>query len=759
MTVPPLTPNAGGAPALLSTFTPSLMPHATLEALLVGREELVTRLQAHVANSITSSARHNDLLIGTRGIGKTHLLTLLFHRIRATPELRPRCRIAWLKEEEWGISSFLDLLIRILKALAHGGASQEHALLLEAINQLYDTPPKSAVREAKALIKQTLNQQPLILLCENLDDIFAGLGVDGQKALRAWLQEEACTSICATATTLFAAISLRTSPCFGMFRVELLQEFSIEDARQLLMRAARLQGRADAADFLETGRGRARLRALHLLAGGNPRVYMIFSQFMTRESLEDLVQPIFKTLDDLTPYYQAKMKELSPQQRKLVEVLCDYRGRLPVKQAARLAHVTQQVASAQLGKLQNARHLVRSQKVGRESYYEIAEPLMRLCFEVKKHSEEPLRFFIGIAQTLYYRDELEAALERPALPPLELALISRVLRETSNEPLQDPKAIACLQAFEQARVVGDFIECLRAIEDLVAAAGQLPNPVLEATLRLALRLDGDDKALESELKAIFAKLVADGGIDSLVRVLIALAMQYSFSQFAQMAALNADLEVWAALPEPGHRAFSGHFLSWIAHANLRTGNDETAQKIALHMLRADELPCVAHGVLSVVAASRSQLLTASQHLKDAVATWQESTEADQFWSSPEMVTWVIATLAFTALRENSPDGLPGTCLRVFAGSAARTLALAVTTIEMARNAQSLGTAPAIAAWNHCLQIDPQFAKVGRLAAAVLAHTTGAAVEPLALSQEERALVEAVVAARPMPVRTTKFPKC
>jgi len=44
---------------------------------------------------------------GPRGIGKTHLLALIYYRVRAIAELRERLSIAWLREEEWEITSFL----------------------------------------------------------------------------------------------------------------------------------------------------------------------------------------------------------------------------------------------------------------------------------------------------------------------------------------------------------------------------------------------------------------------------------------------------------------------------------------------------------------------------------------------------------------------------------------------------------------------------------------------------------------------------
>ena len=77
------------------------------------------------------------------------------------------------------------------------------------------------------------------------------------------------------------------------------------------------------ASFVKTPAGHARIRAVGHLAGGNHRVYAILSHLLTRQSLDDLVEPFMGMVDELTPYYQSRMADLSPQQCKIVEVLCD----------------------------------------------------------------------------------------------------------------------------------------------------------------------------------------------------------------------------------------------------------------------------------------------------------------------------------------------------------------------------------------------------------------------------------------------------
>ncbi len=430
---------------LISTFTPSLMPLDTLEALFVKRQPILDRLVEHSKASIDTAAKHFDLLVGPRGIGKTHLIALAYHKIKQASLNTDRYAVVWLREEEWGIASFFDLLLRILKTVEREGLALDSTTLDKRIDALSDLPLTKKESQARALIDQALGAKTLLILAENLDMIFEGLGESGQKKLRAWLQEGQRIGIIASAPTLFAAVQLQRSPFYGFFQIENLEEFTIDEASELLQKAARLRGRDDAAEFLVTPTGRARLRALQHLAGGNPRVYMIFAQFLTRESMDDLVEPFMKTLDDLTPYYQAKMQVLSPQQRKIIEVMCDLQGGVTVKDIARHAHASSQSISSQLGKLKDVR-LVKAESAGKEAYYRLTEPLMRLCLNVKMQRSAPVRCLVEFLRVWYFDHELRTFAASEASGALERQLAQEALLSIASST-PDPKIAALMEEF------------------------------------------------------------------------------------------------------------------------------------------------------------------------------------------------------------------------------------------------------------------------------------------------------------------------
>ena len=418
----------------LSHFTPSMMAPETLEAMLVQREPLLSRSLGHVLESLRTGSRHHTLFVGPRGIGKTHLISLLHHRLSLTAEAKEKALIAWMREEEWGVTSFFELVLRILRTL---DTSYPQLNIGDRTKELYDLPLAEAEKQAESLLLEVLADKCLVILLENLDDLFEQIGDQGQKAWRAFIQNHSNMLLVCSTPSLFAGVSLQKSAFYGFFDIEPLTELEFEDVVALLGKIAIERADTELATFIATPEGRARIRAVHHLAEGNPRIYIIFAQFLTKQALDELVSAFMHTLDELTPYYQARMKELSAQQRKIVEYLLAYRGAAPVKQIAKSCFITQQVCSSQLKQLKTKRY-VRSIEQGRESFYELCEPLMRLCMEVKQQRGEPISLFVDMLRIWYRQEELEEWLvSGVGHQSLDLRYVERAILTLKTEG--DPK--------------------------------------------------------------------------------------------------------------------------------------------------------------------------------------------------------------------------------------------------------------------------------------------------------------------------------
>ncbi len=442
------------------------------------REDIAQDLVDRIILSATTPAKHHSLLIGARGMGKTHLVSLVYYRLQQHHELDDKLIVAWMREDEWGIDSWLDLVVRIFRALEETKIDTKGFLA-----QLQQVSISDAETLATQLLTELIGQKTLLLIIENLDDMFAGLEEKGQQKFRSFLQERQCCTILATTPALFAGVQDRSEPFFGFFNPIPLLPLSWEEATVMLQKIAELDGQADLANFLQTPAGKARIRAVHHLAGGNPRVYTLFAQFITRESLDELVQAFMKMLDDLTPYYQSRMKELSNQQRKIIEFLVDRREAVMVKEIATQCFIEQRVVSGQLLQLRNKGYVV-ARANGRESFYELTEVLMRLCMEVKKYRGQWVELFVDFLRIWYRPSERQGKLEMLrgnggliSDEHLELALMSDVdpvlevvSREFQNCLVQKNQNLAVKVLAELQSIEGISEEQFQQISELVGAS-------------------------------------------------------------------------------------------------------------------------------------------------------------------------------------------------------------------------------------------------------------------------------------------------
>ncbi|MCY2991436.1 MAG: AAA family ATPase [Planctomycetota bacterium] len=386
---------------VISAYTPSNTDRELLKRIFVQRERLLDRIVDRLARSMLTDDKHHILLIGPRGSGKTHLVSLIEYELRRRSELSDAMRVAWLGEDD----TFTGLIVAL------GIAGQLATEYPDEFDTDYRTPVRGldADDAAESILKSIiarLEKRNILLIMENLDGVFAGLGDLGQKKWRAFLQEQPRIATLATSQQLFDGIASRDEAFFGFFDIQHLTPLSVDDAQELIRRISLEQGKPDLMFYLDSAEGRYRIRALHHLAGGNHRMYVLLAEFLTKESLDDLVRAFEGLAEDLTPYFQERVRSLPPQQARIVQCLCNASGAMTVKQVAEETFIAEGNCSKQLGNLKQKGY-VQSQKRGKESFYEMAEPLMRLCLEVKNQRGRPLRLVAKFLRAWFPESKLQ----------------------------------------------------------------------------------------------------------------------------------------------------------------------------------------------------------------------------------------------------------------------------------------------------------------------------------------------------------------
>jgi len=389
-----------GQPFLM-IFSPQNSTLDVLDATLTReRRALADTLIKSVKESLRRKSSNHHLLIGPRGSGKTHILAFVRKTIERDSSSFPGVKVLALSEEERGLTTLLDFLLACLRA----GDFDTTPFLKEVAGL-----PRTEVEQlATHHIEQLADDNLVLVFLENLSALLSALGGNESDRLRAFLQTHSNFSLLASSTELFQDSSRPDHPFYGFFNITSLRALKQKETGDYLASLAESRGDHKLAAELRQPKARPRLRAIYDLTGGNHRLLAMLGNFLTKDGLADLVDPFVKTVDrELTPYYQQRLDRLSPQQNKILRTIADQHGRaLPVKEIATLIFSDSQTVSRQLHDLLHC-GLVRRKPLGRESYYELNEPLMRLVLDIKEGRGRPLPLIVSFLTGWHTIDELQ----------------------------------------------------------------------------------------------------------------------------------------------------------------------------------------------------------------------------------------------------------------------------------------------------------------------------------------------------------------
>lgn len=502
---------------LISAYTPSNMASELREKIFIQRHKLLNKTVKWLADSVTSGDKSHLLFIGPRGCGKTLLVSMAQYRITQIPEIQDSLRIVWLGEDDI-ITGFIDLALAILKQLTLGYPDEfNHECQLKAVGMA----PDDAADLIFADIIQRLGDKTILLLMENLDLTFKGLQDSGQKKWRAFLQETLKITTLATSQQLFKGIASRDAAFFGFFDIYHLKVLSFEDAHQLISNIAVQNQQQDLVEFLDSATGRYRVRALHHLAGGNHRLYIELSSFLTLDSLDGLVQALEGLADELTPFFQERIRSLPPQQARLIQWLCDFGGAASVKSIAQSTFIQEGSVSKQLGELKKKSYLI-SEKRGKETYFELAEPLMRLSMETKNQRGKPLQLIVSFLKVWFSEQSLNSdgknCVSSNELINKRLLDYQKAALEMDDSFLHDvkqhisEKVVKCINInnWHDAKMLADElisadpVAGYQSLADIHRAEGQ-PEDVIAALSQI---IELSDAANDQKIRALFNRAIS-----------------------------------------------------------------------------------------------------------------------------------------------------------------------------------------------------------------------------------------------------------
>lgn len=474
----------------LSRFTPSVMDRELLERLFVARQRVLDEVVRRVEAASTSTERNHTLLVGPRGAGKTHLVSLVAHRVRDLVGEGTGVQLAWLPEDPWTLVSYRHLLAAVAARLeprvAHEvpGTEEDLERLLEG---------------------RAAERGPVVVVVENLDQILRAIGDDGQQRLRHLLQSSRPLLLVATSTTLDRSLTDQASPFYGFFTTSRLEPFDVDQAAEMLTAIAREREDEALVAYLASPEGWSRLRTVEHLAGGQPRMWAALASALTVEGLDDLVDLLLTRFDDLTPYYQEQLARLSGHQRLVVAELAALDRPLAVKELAERLEIDQRSVAKTVSDLVERRWVAETTSPvvamldRRRTYYELAEPLARLAFQIKDNRGEPLRLVVDFLKHWFDPEDLS---EVKALDHVRqfTASVEAYLRAASAAQRSDGVVAATRRLSGLPASEGEALTILAEVDDALDALGRgVAEPFLDlpAPVRRALEVQLADQSVSS----------------------------------------------------------------------------------------------------------------------------------------------------------------------------------------------------------------------------------------------------------------------
>lgn len=284
-------------------------------------------------NAITTAAQtgKNLLFQGPRGIGKTYLIWHASILLRQGTNLTNNQKIIPIRSDE-DFRDFHDLLHFILDVFLRFGQeiaqfdtreSQRivgrgqreadagaHRIFTEKV-LTGEWNSEELTQRVVEDIRETLKRlkQQSILFLENLDDFVERIlsnNTKEQKLFLDFLTQSGLTLI-ATTTTLSTDWNHSKNPFYQRFDIIPLQEFSVEEAKEMLIKLSESQH--DTEFKSDINKRQNILETLYPFTDGNARNLAMFYTAVRGHKHSDIRQALSTLLATSTPYYQERFKK------------------------------------------------------------------------------------------------------------------------------------------------------------------------------------------------------------------------------------------------------------------------------------------------------------------------------------------------------------------------------------------------------------------------------------------------------------------
>ena len=404
-------------------YSPRKADFEQLSYSFVASESLLEELITAIREQVDAEALQHWMILGMRGIGKSHLIALVYRTVKNSVDLNQRWIPLLMHEEEQSVFSLHTLFIRFLTQLAeeiaHTDKKKSEAIfdfldMQRNGNKTQEEILESVVAFLKDFVKETSKR--LLVLMENSDDIFSRYisKKNNIKKFRNILQHDKFMLLIATSPTFFDKISKPSAPLYQFFRIRSLELLTYEQSVDLMNRWSKSDTQLSEKNSpsFQFNKDDYKLRALYHLTGGNPRVLLfLYMAIKGQDGIQSAVETFSKLLEeDLSNYYLSRLRDLSNQVQPIILALAESDKNLTQKEISQKTFLPMKSIGTAMLRLEKE-SLIRpvTQKKGKNTLYTLTDHLFRLWHQwrISAYNKEIIKAVVMCVAVWYKKEELE----------------------------------------------------------------------------------------------------------------------------------------------------------------------------------------------------------------------------------------------------------------------------------------------------------------------------------------------------------------
>jgi tetratricopeptide (TPR) repeat protein len=500
----------------LFKYTPALIEPEILLKTLMGRKEELRTINRILKSASSGRSLSHAIIIGPKGIGKTHLLRIIYHCIKGDIKIKElndyrEDFVPLISPEEEYVDRLDKFILLILRYLKNSGAENIPSGLEEVLKPAAfgDKEKEIAVSYIKLFKNRT--KKLLLLLVDNINEIIENFSEEDQSRLREILMTSDSVLLIGTAPTIFDSIMEHDKPLFNFFETIWLGDLTFDDTKTLLNKYAEIEDRNDLIKLF--AESESKIRAIYNLAGGNPRLILSLYQIIAEDDITSVEKTFFRIVDELNPYFRERMRDITKQQQQIIDVMARDRKLLTPTEIASKCLMPVNVVNSQMKRLEKLGYIEKApQKRAKRVLYEIREKLFSIWRQMRiEAGRKRLGFLVSFYQIWYTQEELMTQLLNTYTNIKEMFDLGK----TEIEPLIDklwyikkavglPEHASCWLQANLAHFKGDYESATRNLMEYLTT--EPADHDAWNNLGFAYtRLGKYEKAIEAYKKAVETK--------------------------------------------------------------------------------------------------------------------------------------------------------------------------------------------------------------------------------------------------------------